>query len=107
TVLVPNSKVITGTISNWNYVRSFVATPDLFISIGYAADPIEVRTLLHRVLDASIHVLKTPRPIIRLDEFGEHGFVFLIRPFISVDNVPQRLDIASDLRFAFVKALRE
>jgi small-conductance mechanosensitive channel len=107
TVLVPNSKVITGTISNWNYVRSFVATPDLFISVGYSADPVEVRTLLHRVLDASIHVLKNPRPIIRLDEFGEHGFVFLIRPFISVDNVPQRLDIASDLRFAFVKALRE
>lgn len=107
TVLVPNSKVITGTISNWNYVRSFVATPDLFVSVGYAADPQEVRTLLHRVLDASIHVLKNPRPIIRLDDFGEQGFVFLVRPFISVDNVPQRLDIASDLRFGFVKVLRE
>lgn len=107
TVIVPNSKIVAGNITNWNYSRSFIAPPDIYVGVAYTADPAEVRTAIQRVLDAHINVLKNPRPIIRLEDFGGSGYNFMIRPFLSVDNVPHQHDIASDIRFALVKALRD
>ncbi len=107
TVIVPNSKIVAGNITNWSYSRSFIATPDIYVGVSYTADPAEVRTIIQRVLDAHINVLKNPRPVVRLEDFGEEGYNFLIRPYLSVDNVPHQHDIASDIRFALAKALKD
>lgn len=107
TVLVPNSKIINGQITNWSYARNFTATPDLRLSVGYDVDPTEVRTIISRVIDAHMHALKNPRPVIRLEDFGEHGFIFLVRVYLSIDSVSHIMDIASDLRLNIAKALKE
>jgi small-conductance mechanosensitive channel len=106
-ILMPNSKVINEQIINWNYTRSYFAFPDLHISVPYSIDPSEVKTIISRVIDANFNILKNPRPVIRLDDFGECGFMFMVRAFLSSDNVANQHEIASDVRFALAKALRE
>jgi small-conductance mechanosensitive channel len=106
-VVVPNSKVVSSNIFNWNYSQSFIAFPDMLLTTPYSADPTEVKAIMIRVLDANMHVLKNPRPIVWLHDFGENGYIFLVRAFLSSDNVLNQFDIASDVRFAITKALRE
>ena len=53
------------------------------------------------------NVLKNPKQIIRLDEFSESGYLFLVRGSISSAYMLDQWDIASDIRFAVIKALRE
>lgn len=107
TIIVPNSMLLTHPINNWSYARNFIAFDDIYLTIAYGSDPLRVRKIINRVLEESNDVLKSPRPIIRLHEFGEYGFVFMVRGFLSNINILRRWDIASDLRFNIVKILQE
>ena len=60
-----------------------------------------------RVLDESRVVLKNPRPVVRLENFTDLGYVFLVRGFLSSNHTLDMWDIASDIRFAIVKRLHE
>ena len=107
TVIVPNVQVTTKTVANWNHARGFVAFDDILVTIPYKVDPAQVRELLIRVLDESRVVLKNPRPVVRLENFSDLGYVFLVRGFLSSNHTLDMWDIASDIRFAIVKRLRE
>ena len=65
-----------------------------------------VRDLLFKAIDETDNILKNPTPVIRLEEFGVNGFVFLVRGFISSEKTLDQWDIASNARFAIVKILR-
>ncbi|MGB8467664.1 MAG: mechanosensitive ion channel domain-containing protein [Candidatus Babeliales bacterium] len=106
-IIVPNSMVLSHAVSNWHYARNFIAFDDITFVIPYAADPMFVKKIVQRVLEENIDVLKSPKYIVRLEDLGEYGFVFLVRGFISNINILRRWDIASDIRFAITKALRE
>lgn len=107
TVLVPNSMIVRDPVNNWNYARNFVAFDDIILTIPYSADPENVREIIAEVLDKSLAVLKSPAPVIRLEEFGEYGFKFMIRGFVTDNNILNKWDIASDVRFSIVSALRK
>lgn len=107
TIIVPNSLIIKDPLSNWNYARNFVAFDDIILTIPYSADPELVRDVISEVLDKSLAVLKSPAPVIRLEEFGEYGFKFMIRGFVTDNNILNKWDIASDVRFSIVSALRK
>ncbi len=51
--------------------------------------------------------MKNPKPIIRLNEFSESGFLFLVRGFISSAYTLDQWDIASEVRFIVIKELRK
>lgn len=107
TLIVPNSLLISQAINNWNYARNFVAFDDILFTVPYTANPDEVKKIIGQVLDKDLHILKSPHPVIRLTDFGESGFVFLVRGFITDKLILDKWDIASDVRFNIVKALRE
>lgn len=107
TIILPNSTILTHSVSNWSYGRNFIAFEDIYLTVNYTANPFEVRKIILEVLDKSTDVLKSPPPIIRLHDFGEYGFVFLIRSFTSNINVLRRWDIASDIRFSIIAGLRK
>lgn len=107
TVIIPNTQVTSRTVTNWNHARGFVAFDDIIVTIPYKVDPAHVRELLMRVLDESRVILKNPRPVVRLDNFSDLGYVFLVRGFLSSNHTLDMWDIASDIRFAIVKRLRE
>ena len=107
TIIVPNSMIIKDPLSNWNYASNFVAFDDIILTIPYSADPELVRDVIAEVLEKSLAVLKSPAPVIRLEEFGEYGFKFMIRGFVTDNNILNKWDIASDVRFSIVSALRK
>lgn len=106
TLIIPNTKIITTTLENWNYSRNFVAFNDILITVDFREDPIKVRDLFFTVLDAHSTILKNPKPIVRLEEFTEYGYQFLIRGYISSAYTLEMWAIASDVRFGLIKALR-
>lgn len=107
TIVVPNIQVTTKSLANWNHARGFIAFDDILVTIPYKVDPEQVRELLMRVLHESRVVLKNPRPVVRLDSFSDLGFVFMVRGFLSSNHTLDMWDIASEIRFAIVKRLRE
>ena len=104
TILLPNSKVIGDPIINWNYTRGFTAFDDIMISVPYDSDPEKVRTIIHQVLSNNQHILKNPRPIVRLDEFNNEGYRFAVRGYLSSSYTLEQWDIASNVRIAVVDA---
>ncbi len=108
TIVIPNSMFVTQPVSNWNYARNYIACDDIFFTVPYKkTDPEFVKKLLGEVLDENLNVLKSPAPVIRLNLFADHGFVFLVRGFLTEKNILNKWDIASDIRFSVAKKLRE
>lgn len=107
TLVIPNSQVMNKMVVNWNYTSGFIAFDDILLTIAYDDDVEKVREILHKVLSESSFVLKNPRPIVRLEGFTEFGYQFMVRGFLSSNHTLDQWDIASDIRFAIVKRLKE
>lgn len=107
TIIIPNSSVINRSITNWNYARDFIAFDDIMITISYKSDPLATKAILLSILGESSFVLKNPKPIVRLENFSENGYVFLVRGYLSSNYTLDQWDIASDIRLAIVKKLKE
>lgn len=105
-IIVPNSRIMRDVVNNWDYSRSYIGFPDIIVSIRYFEDPAFVKSLLLQAIESTDNVLKTPVPVIRLEDFNVNGFVFLIRGFISSEKTLEQWEIASNVRFAIVKTLR-
>ena len=104
---MPNTMVINQPVLNWNYSRGFIAFDDILFTVPYSVDPLFVKTIVAEVLDANTDILKSPRPIIRLENFGENGYEFLLRGFLSSNKTLDIWDIASNVRLALVQALQK
>jgi small-conductance mechanosensitive channel len=52
-------------------------------------------------------VLRNPKAIIRVDDLGNRGFVFMVRGYLSSAYTLDQWDIASDVRIAIVQKFRE
>ncbi len=106
TVIVPNSRIIMQPVINWSYSRSFVAFDDIFITVPLSVDPAAVRKLILKVMDDNNNLLKTPAPVVRLHEFLDHGYRFLVRGYLTSDKLADQWDIASDFRIELIRQLR-
>jgi small-conductance mechanosensitive channel len=106
-IIVPNSYMINRSIVNWNYVRKFVAIDDILVTVSFYEDPVKIRQLLFQALEEHPNILRNPKPIVRLNEFGEYGYVFMVRGFVSDAYVLDIWDIAADIRMSVAKKLRE
>ncbi len=107
TIVVPNSYVVSKSIYNWNYVRNFIAVDDMILFIYFKEDPQRIKELLYRAVEEHPKVLKNPRSIVRLNNFSEYGYEFMVRSFISSAYTLEMWDIGSDLRLLIAKIFRE
>jgi small-conductance mechanosensitive channel len=107
TIIVPNAYVISRSIINWNYTRNFIAFDDIVLRIDFRENPSFVKELLLQAVEMHPNVLKNPRPVIRLEDFAENGYLFIVRGYLSSVYTLEQWDIASDVRLNIVKKLRE
>jgi small-conductance mechanosensitive channel len=107
TIIVPNSHVVSKSIENWNYVRNFIAINDITLLIYFKENPQKIKELLFAATEEHPNVLKNPRSIIRLTNFTEYGYEFMVRCFISSAYTTEMWDIGSDIRLLIAKTLRE
>lgn len=106
-IIIPNMTIITKPLINWNYQRGFIAFDDISIRISCKHDPYLIKTILEQVVEENSFILKSPRPIVRLNEFDDYGFLFIVRGYISTNYTLEQWDIASDIRLAIVKELQK
>ena len=106
TIMIPNSIILKSILLNWNSTRGYIAFDDIILSVPFSVDPLEVKKILFQVILKHQDVLKVPEPVIRLDDFNDKGYTFMVRGFISSANTLHQWDIASDVRFLIVAALR-
>ncbi|MBB3809961.1 DUF3772 domain-containing protein [Pseudochelatococcus contaminans] len=104
TVIVPNSSLVSGTVSNWLH-RDRMGRMIVSVGVTYAADPDQVRELMLECARANPNVLETPAPIVLLMAFENTMLRFELRCFLA--NVENRLTVSSELRFAVLRALRD
>ncbi len=103
-IIMPNSKLLDDKVVNWSHNRKYTRL-SFSITLAYGTDTATARHLIYQVLIANPNVCQSPKPVIRLDDFAEHGLKFKML-FWSTQPWDME-DIKSDIRFALEKALKE
>lgn len=107
TIIVPNSYVVSKSIENWNYVRNFIALHDIVLFVYYKEDAAKVKAILHAAVEDHPNILKNPRTIVRLMNFSEYGYEFMVRCFVSSAYTLEMWELTSDVRLLISKAFKE
>jgi small-conductance mechanosensitive channel len=103
-VIVPNSKLIESSVTNWTGGESPVRLA-VKVEAAYGSDVALVRRLLLQVAHEDPRVLENPSPLVRFDEFGSSGLLFTLAPWI--EDAEERFMVSSDLRFRIDRVFRE
>lgn len=103
-MIVPNSKFIEETVTNWTYGDPRVRFR-IPVGVAYGSDISKVREALIAAGQSTPHVLADPAPSVFLDKFGESSIDFELVVWSSeMSHRPRRF--RSDLNFAIEERLR-
>ncbi|PJC86263.1 mechanosensitive ion channel protein [Vibrio sp. HA2012] len=83
-VVVPNSSVISGPITN--YSRHSTRRIDLVIGVSYKSDLQKTKEVLASVLKADERILKEPEPIIGVHTLADSSVNFVVRPWVKTSD---------------------
>ena len=104
-LLIPNSKLVTDTVTNWSHNDTDVRFT-VEVGVAYGSNTELVKELLYQVAINHNEVLKTPNPNVRFVTFGDSSLNFQLLFWISAHNFLTIEDIKSDLNYAIDKAFR-
>lgn len=80
-IIVPNSAVYSGTITN--YSANDTRRIDLVIGISYSDDIGRAIGLINEILSADERVLKDPKPAVAVSELADSSVNLLVRPWVA------------------------
>ncbi len=103
-VIIPNSELISKAVKNWTY-KDKVGRIDIPVGVAYEADLDRVRELLIACAHAVPRVTLQPPPRVEFRAFAPGYLALELRCFVAEVNTYHA--IATDLRFAILKAFRE
>ncbi|MGL4584463.1 MAG: mechanosensitive ion channel family protein [Flavobacterium sp.] len=102
-IVIPNRKLIDDIMNNWTHEDPIIrARIDVGAFIG--TDVELVRAVLLTCVEYNEEVLKDPKPIVFIDQFGESSIRFILYYFI--DNAFDNDRIASTIRFEIDKKFK-
>jgi len=97
-VVVPNSKLLEGTVVNWTLTDDQICT-SVKVGVAYGAPTREVGRLLQQIALEHPLVLKTPEPEVVFADFGDNSLNFELRFWVSLRKAARR-EVESDLRYS-------
>lgn len=106
-VLVPNSELISGRVTNW-VLRDTYGRLLLNVGVAYGSDVERVRDILESVAHAHPEVItdgSAPAPRALFMGFGDSSLDFELR--VRVKHIERRFSIKSDLNFEVDRQFRE
>ncbi|PYJ10713.1 MAG: mechanosensitive ion channel protein MscS [Verrucomicrobia bacterium] len=104
-IIVPNSKFIDSSVTNWTYGDPRVRFR-IPVGVAYGSDVSKVCEALIAAGQSNAHVLRDPAPSVFLNRFGESAIEFELVVWSSeMSHRPSRF--RSDLNFAIEEKLRE
>ncbi len=99
-VIVPNSQIYDGTITN--YSTKPTRRIDLVFGIGYDDDIAKAKQIMADILQQDERILDDPPPAIAMAELGDSSVNFNVRPWVnSGDYWPVRADLLEKIKLAF------
>ena len=97
-IVLPNATIWGNTIKN--YTGNETRRNDLSIGISYGDNIGKARAVIQEVLDADPRVLKSPEPLIAVENLGESSVDLLVGPWCHPDHY-------WDLRFDLFQKIKE
>jgi small-conductance mechanosensitive channel len=104
TIIVPNSNLVTEPVKNWTH-RDTLGRFNVLVGVKHGTDVDLVAKTLEEVAKAHTKVMRYPPPIIHLARFAPQFLEFEVGG--QVADVFEAANIASDIRFAIVRAFKE
>jgi small-conductance mechanosensitive channel len=102
--IIPNHTFITDTI--FNYTQNHRSTREFVrVGVAYGSDTRQVERLLLESVAKQKGVLKSPKPFVLFEDFGDSALIFSIHFFINDSFVDPR--IKSEIRFRIDNLFRE
>ena len=103
-VLIPNSYFISEKVKNWTF-RNKVRRVAIPIGVAYGSDPRQVQAVLLTVAGGNRDVLKTPEPVVTLDEFSPASINFTLYTFVG--DINKAGSVRTQLSMAVLDAFAE
>lgn len=106
-VLVPNSELVSGRVTNW-VLRNTFGRLRVLVGVAYGSDVEKVREILEAVAHEHPEVItdgRAPGPRALFMGFGDSSLNFELR--VRISRIDRRFSVQSDLNFAIDKAFRE
>ena len=106
-VLVPNSELVSGRVTNW-VLRDTYGRLRILVGVAYGSDVEKVREILESVGRAHPEVItdgRAPEPRALFTGFGDSSLDFELR--IRINRIERRFQVTSDLNFAIDQAFRD
>lgn len=103
-MIIPNSRFITGSVSNWTH-NNRLTRFKVEVGVAYQSDVEQVRNVLISCANQHPEVVQAPEPFVFFTDFAESRLVFSLHFFTrSVYRVEH---VKSEIRYAIDKAFRE
>ena len=106
TLIVPNSRFIEETVTNWS-VGDLKVRTSVRVGVAYGSDTELVTRLLLKAAEEHPIVLSDPEPDVLFNEFGDSSLNFELRVWIPNPNPGTRKKVTSDLNYAIDMAFRD
>jgi small-conductance mechanosensitive channel/uncharacterized protein YndB with AHSA1/START domain len=106
-VLVPNSELISGRVTNW-VLRDTFGRLRVLVGVAYGSDVEKVREILEAVAHDHPEVItdgRAPAPRALFMGFGDSSLDFELR--VRIARIERRFSVHSDLNFSIEQAFRE
>jgi small-conductance mechanosensitive channel len=106
-VLVPNSELISGRVTNW-VLRDTFGRLRILVGVAYGSDVEKVREILETIAHGHPEVItdgRAPEPRALFTGFGDSSLDFELR--VRIQRIERRFQVTSDLNFAIDQAFRE
>ncbi len=97
-MMMPNTTFIEKSLINWT--MSKVTLNLVRIGVAYGTDTERLRQLVMDCVGAQVEVLNDPPVFVRFADFGDSALIFDIGFYLAAVNVPNRLTIASNIRYS-------
>ena len=108
TVIVPNSELISGAVTNWNLNNDY-ARISVVVGVAYGSDTRKVAELLQQCAASHPMVISdaemiVPKPSVTFTDFADSALMFKLSCYIQ--EAEKRFLVSSDLRFAIDDSFR-
>jgi small-conductance mechanosensitive channel len=101
--LIPNSALVEQKLVNWTYSTPDIRK-DIKITVGYNSDVQQVKDLLLTLSNAHPNVIRTPSPLVTLDDFGDNGLLFNLQVWMKIEAGLNSANVLSELRLQILEA---
>lgn len=103
-IILPNSFLVNDKVTNWSSPRR-VTRFVINVGVSYGSDTEKVKDILLEVAANHRLIVKTPKPFVRFEDFGNSALAFTL--FFFSDYIVFIEDVQSELRFEIDKRFRE